>query len=125
MNGRLLLVLLPVLAMLLPPALLAQQDSNAIKEMAQIVKNLDHRPSAADQKVLSGIAGADTATPGERTIANVLLKMNHQVGGADREKLRTLTSDETAAPAERELADIVMGINHQASPGDKERLDRL
>lgn len=125
MNGRSFPALLAVLAMLLSPSLFAQQDSNAIKEMAQIVKNLNHRPSAGDQQVLRGIVSADAATPGERAIANALLQMNHQVGGADREKLRALSDDKAASSAERELAEIVMGINHQASSRDKERLDRL
>lgn len=125
MSRKPLFVLLSVLAILFPPFLFAQQDSNAIKEMAQIVKNLNHRPSSADQQALRTIASADATTPGERAIANALLQMNHRVGEADREKLRVLTTDKAADADERELADILMGIDHQASSRDRERLDRL
>ena len=83
MSRKPLFVLLSVLAMLFPPLLFSQQDSNAIKEMAQIVKNLNHRPSSADQQALRTIASADATTPGERAIANALLQMNHRVGEAD------------------------------------------
>lgn len=123
MNGKLGSILLLIGFFVVAPVALA--DDNVIKEMAQIVKNLDHRPSAADQDALRKIVASDTSTPGERTIADALLKMNHQVSAGDREKLQKVRDDSAATPAEQELAGIVMGINHQASPQDKERLDKL
>lgn len=125
MNGKLgsiLLLLLISLSIGIPAAL---ADTNAIKEMAQIVQNLNHQPTSADQDALRKIVADDTSTPGERTIADALLKMNHQVSAGDREKLQKVKSDSAATPAEQELADIVMGINHKASPQDKERLGKL
>lgn len=125
MTGKISFMLSFLAAALFLGSQSALADSSAVKEMAQIVKNLDHRPSAKDQEALRKIVSNDASTPGERAIANALLQMNHQVSGADKEKLRAVKGDSSASPAEQELADIVMGLNHHASAKDKERLDQL
>ncbi|MDR2877981.1 MAG: hypothetical protein LBV36_08090 [Chromatiales bacterium] len=123
MNAKLGSILLLIASFVSAPIALA--DANAIKEMAQIVKTLDHQPTASDQDALRKIVASDASTPGERAIAGALLQMKHQISAADREKLQKVKDDTAATSAEHELADIVMSINHHASPQDKERLDQL
>lgn len=105
------------------PAALAESD--AIKRMAEIVMNIDHRPSSGDRDALRGIASDESSTPAERAIANALLQMDHQVSRGDRDKLREVVNDGAASEAEKELADVVMGLNHRASSRDRERLGQL
>lgn len=119
------LVLLYLLAGLSLCITTAWADSDAIKEMARIVQNVNHQVADADKDVLRRIVSDESSTRAEQAIANALLQLNHQVTPADKDKLAGIKDDSSASEAERELADIVMGLNHKPSRKDKERLDRL
>lgn len=119
------LVLLYLLAGLSLCIATAWADSNAIKEMARIVQDINHHVADADKDVLRRIVSDESSTRGEQAIANALLQLDHQVTPADRDKLAGIKDDSAASDAERELADIVMGINHKPSKKDKERLGEL
>lgn len=125
MTGKIGTILLSLAAGLCLVSQSALAESSAVKEMAQIVMNLNHHPSDEDKETLRGIVSDDAATPGERVIANALLQMDHQVSSGDKAKLGDLKGSSAASAGEKELADVLMGLNHKASSQDKERLGKL
>jgi len=109
-------------ALLLMVAPLAASAGSAVSEMATIMINLNHYPTAAEKEKLAAIVADSGSTAGEKTIAGALMRMQHRVGGSDAEQLMKLESDETASKEERELAGILRGIAHHPSASDIERL---
>ncbi|MDQ6968808.1 MAG: hypothetical protein Q9M14_09020 [Mariprofundaceae bacterium] len=112
------------LLLLLTMPLAEAADSN-IGTMAGIVMQLNHYPSAGEQKQLAAIAGNATSTAGEKVLANALMRMRHHVSADDAVLLRRLDNGATASSQEKELAEIVLGIMHHASSADKKRLKTL
>ena len=95
----------------------ALAEKTATQKMAQIVSELNHRPSAGDKEVLRDISMKGSEA--EKTIANALMMMDHKVTSADKEKLRMVTKDRDVPENTRELANIVQNMNHQVSSKEK------
>lgn len=96
---------------------IALAEKNATQKMAQIVSQLNHRPSAGDKEVLREIG--KKGTEAEKTIAKALMMMDHKVTAEDKEKLRMISKDRDVPESTRELANIVQNLNHQTSSKEK------
>jgi len=95
-------------------------ESDSVKQMAKIVMQLNHHPSAQDKRVLNNIL--KQGSPAERNIASALLKMEHKVSPGDKARLAEISNDKNLPNNTRELAMIVSTINHKASSADKQKL---
>lgn len=111
--GAVLAVLL-VLPLTAPVAL---AEKNATQKMAQIVSQLNHRPSMGDKEVLREIG--KKGTEAEKTIAKALMMMDHNVTAEYKEKLSMISKDRDVPENTRELANIVQNINHKVSSKEK------
>ena len=100
---------------------LAEQDS--VKQIAQIVMKLNHRPSEQDMLTLDNIIEEGSAA--ERSIASALLNMDHKVARADKARLMEISNNKDLPNKTRELAMIVSKINHSASSSDKQKLQGM
>ena len=103
----------------------ASADTEALKTLATIAKNLDHHPSEEDQVVLKAIVDSDESSEEEAAIAMALSNMQHTVTAADAERLRDLVDDDLSDPAARKLAGILLRINHNPADDDKVALAAL
>lgn len=103
------------------PVVLAEKT--AIQKMAQIVSQLNHRPSAGDKEILREIG--KKGTEAEKTIAKALMMMDHKVAAEDKEKLHLIAKDRNVPENTRELANIVQNLNHQASSNEQTILKNM
>lgn len=119
------LLLLPVLIALFPQASLAQDADGALKQIADIVANLNHFPSDADKATLASISGNESYPVGLRGMASAVANINHAPTAEDKEVLAGIQANEAAPANAKELAGIIAGINHTASADAKARLAEL
>jgi hypothetical protein len=115
-----LILLLSTLMLTASPMAIAAES--AVSEMATIIIELNHYPTAEDKKVLTHIINDPHATAGEKVIAAALMRMQHRVNDEDADKLRRLAADDSVAEAERELAEIFLTIAHHPTKTDIKRL---
>jgi len=115
-----LLALMLVVTLALPFATVANAADEATRDMARIVADLNHRPSADAKEKLREIS--KTGTPAEKTIADALISMNHKVSPDAKEKLGKIAHDSSVAADTRELATIVKDIHHHATVAEKQKL---
>lgn len=101
---------------------MAVAAGSATSEMATIIIELNHYPTAEDKKVLTHIINNAQATAGEKVIAAALIRMQHRVTDEDVDKLRRLAADDAVAKAESELARILLTIVHHPTRADIRRL---
>ena len=99
-------------------------DEN-IKEMATIMLNLHHFPSAADKETLRDIAINSASSKYEKTMANAMIHLEHSATAEDKEKLSEIIKDNSAPEDVRTLATIIRDVNHMPSEEDKEKLQKL
>lgn len=90
------------------------------REMARIVADLNHRPSADDKEKLRQIS--ESGSPAEQAIADALLGMNHKVSPNAKERLGKIASDDSVPQETRELASILKDLNHHVSDQEKAKL---
>lgn len=108
------------LTMLLTTALavpLAFAEQTATQQLAEIVSQLNHRPSSSDQETLQAIS--EKGSEAEQAIAKALMAMDHKVSSSDKEKLRMVSKDRSVPESTRELANIVQNMNHKVSSKEK------
>jgi hypothetical protein len=100
-------------------------ESEAIRTMATITKNLNHFPSDADKQKLANIINSDESSEAEIAVASAISDFEHKVSESDSAELQSVIDDESAPAELRKLASILMTINHSPSESDMEKLDRI
>ncbi len=107
-------------ALSLPFSTIAVAADDATREMARIVADLNHRPSASDKEKLRRIS--QQGTPAQQAIANALLEMDHKVSSSAKDRLAKIAKDSSVPEDTRELAAIVKNMEHQISSAEKKKL---
>ena len=103
----------------------AVADDETIAEMALIVMELKHYPSASAKAVLVAIAEASENSVVEKQIATAIANIQHKVTSADSKRLTEIIGDDSSANGARALATVVNGINHFPTKQDQEVLRSL
>lgn len=103
----------------------AVADDETIAEMALIVMELKHYPSASAKAVLVAIAEASENSVVEKQIATAIANIQHKVTSADSKRLTEIIGDDSSANGARVLATVVNGINHFPTKQDQEVLRSL
>ena len=103
----------------------AVADDETIAEMALIVMELKHYPSASAKAVLVAIAEASENSEVEKQIATAIANIQHKVTLADSKRLTEIIGDDSSANGARALATVVNGINHFPTKQDQEVLRSL
>lgn len=101
----------------------AVAESDSVRQMAQIVIQLNHRPSTADRVTLNNIV--KQGSEAERDIAQALLNMDHKVARSDKAKLKEISNNSSLSQNTRDLAMIIHDLNHTASSADKRKLEGM
>lgn len=107
-------------ALSLPFSTIAVAADDATREMARIVADIDHRPSASDKEKLRRIS--QQGTPAQQAIADALLEMNHKVSPSAKDKLGKIARDSSVPEDTRELASIVKNMEHNVSAAERKKL---
>ena len=103
----------------------AVADDETIAEMALIVMELKHYPSASAKASLVAIAEASENSVVEKQIATAIANIQHKVTSADSKRLTEIIGDDSSANGARALATVVNGINHFPTKQDQEVLRSL
>lgn len=114
--------LLCVMTLAVQPVLAA---TPAVREMAGILINLEHYPSAAEKSRLKELAASKEYTEQEKVVANTLVNLNHSAADADKAQLQQLMGDASAPADVRDLAGIILNLSHKPSAADKRKLQQL
>ena len=99
--------------------------ASALGEMAGILVNLEHYPSAAEKAKLKDIVASKESSEQEKTIANALINLKHTANDADKAKLKQVQGDASLPTDVRNLAGIILNLNHTPSAADKEKLHQM
>ena len=103
-------------------AQVAVADDETIAEMALIVMELKHFPSASAKASLVAIAEASENSDVEKQIATAIANIQHKVTSADSKRLTEIIGDDSVSNGARSLATVVNGINHFPTKRDQEVL---
>ena len=103
----------------------AVADDETIAEMALIVMELKHYPSASAKASLGAIAEASENSDVEKQIATAIANIQHKVTSADSKRLTEIIGDDSSSNGARALATVVNGINHFPTKQDQEVLRTL
>ena len=103
----------------------AVADDETIAEMALIVMELKHYPSASAKAVLVAIAEASENSVVEKQIATAIANIQHKVTSGDSKRLSEIIGDDSLTRGSRALATVVNGINHFPTKQDQEVLRTL
>lgn len=93
-------------------------------EIAKIMMDLNHQPSATEKQTLKDIIRNQNSSMSEKVIANALVKMNHRVNSNSAADLKELPNHTRDAEAIM-LAKILLNLNHKPSNSDKKQLKSL
>ena len=99
-------------------------DEN-IKQMAQIMLNLNHFPSDSEKQTLKQITLSGSSTEYEKTVATAMINLQHQATAEDKKKLAIIMNDKSAPEEIRTLDTIVHNVAHHPSDEDKQKLKKL
>ncbi|MEM7364431.1 MAG: hypothetical protein AAF525_10440 [Pseudomonadota bacterium] len=111
-----------LLCLMLTPAVFAGGHASPAHEMATIMSELNHFPTAAHKKTLEKVANKNSATADERTLAGIIARIAHTPTAEDKQTLQAmLESDETSASC-RTIAAAILGMNHRVQATDLETL---
>jgi len=121
-------LLLLALSGLFTQSALAQDAaaSAAMKQIADIVANINHFPSdAADKATLAEIAGNMSFPEGLRNMADTVANISHSATAEGKAAMAAIQANAQAPEAARELAGIIASVNHVASAEAKQTLATL
>ena len=74
------------------PMAMADEDQ-AVKQMAQILINLNHHPSSSEKQTLQGIIDNASSSEADRIIARAIANLDHKASPADKEQLQALVNE--------------------------------
>lgn len=120
-------LLLLALSGLFAQSVLAQDAaaSAAMKQIADIVANINHFPSDADKATLAEIAGNMSFPEGLRNMADTVANISHSATAEGKAAMAAIQANAQAPEAARELAGIIASVNHVASAEAKQTLATL
>ena len=103
-------------------AQVAVADDETIAEMALIVMELKHFPSASAKASLVAIAEASENSDVEKQIATAIANIQHKVTSGDSKRLLEIIGDDSLTRGSRARATVVNVINHFPTKQDQEVL---
>ena len=111
-----------VMLLMAQPVLAA---STTVQEMAGMLVNLEHYPTATEKSRLMELAGSKASTEQEKVVASAIANLSHSAADADKPKLKQVMDDASASAEVRELAGIILGLNHKPNAVDKGKLQQM
>ena len=104
----------------------ADHDKDAIIiQMADIMINLEHFPTADEKKKLQSVLDSASSTDQEKIIANAIMHIQHSPTVEDKDKLQLIMDNTVATSTVNTLAKIVQGFSHGISKTDKRKLETI
>lgn len=97
----------------------------AMKEIADIITNLNHFPSDEDKAALAEISGNMSFPQGLRDMADAVANISHSATAEAKEAMAAIQANAQAPEAAKEMAAIIANINHTASAEAKQTLAAL
>ncbi len=128
MNTTILKNLILVIAIgLFSQIAMAQNQGNgvALKQIADIVAGLSHRPSDSDLTTLNEIIGNSGLAQGVRAMGSSVASIEHSANEEGKGAMEAIQSNAQAPDRARALADIIGSFNHSASDDAKAQLAEL
>ena len=127
MKNTILRKLLLVVAVGLFSQFAAAQDANqvAVKQVADIVANLNHFPSDADKATLAEISGNSALAQGIRDMATAVSNIQHAATAEGKSAMNALAAAADTPERGKVLAGIIANVNHVPSPEAKAQLAEL
>lgn len=103
------------------------QDANsaAVKQVADIVANLNHFPSDADKATLAAISGNTALAQGIRDMATAVSNIQHAATAEGKSAMAALAAADNTPERGKVLAGIIANINHTASADAKAQIAQL
>jgi len=87
--------------------------------MANMLMQMNHRPSAAETQQLSAYINDASQPESVRAVAQAISNIDHRASDADKSRLKQVLADDSASDAIKSLAKTVMSFNHQASSAER------
>ena len=104
----------------------ADHDKDAIIiQMADIMINLEHFPTADEKKKLQSVLDSASSTDQEKIIANAIMHIQHKSRVEDQDKLQIIIDNSVATSTVSALAKIVQSFSHGISRTDKRKLQTI
>ena len=104
----------------------ADHDKDAIIiQMADIMINLEHFPTADEKKKLQSVLDSAASTDQEKIIANAIMHIQHSSTVEDQDKLQLIIDNTVATSTVNTLAKIVQSFSHGISKTDKRKLQTI
>jgi hypothetical protein len=104
----------------------ADHDKDAIIiQMADIMINLEHFPTADEKKKLQSVLDSVASTDQEKIIANAIMHIQHSPTVEDKDKLQLIMDNTVATSTVNTLAKIVQSFSHGISKTDKRKLQTI
>ena len=97
----------------------------AMKQIADIVANLNHFPSDSDKAALAEISGNESFPQGLRNMADAVANISHSATAEGKAAMAAIEANDAAPDAAKQLAGIIAGVNHVASAEAKATLAAL
>ena len=97
---------------------------NASSEMAAILVELNHVPSADHMETLGKIEASD-ASADEKMLAQIISRIAHRPSGSDKVKLKRILDSPEATDAVKIIAEAILNINHRPRSKDIKALRTL
>ncbi|MEQ8857980.1 MAG: hypothetical protein RIC56_04985 [Pseudomonadales bacterium] len=104
------------------PAFAAHHELPAV---ADILAQMNHFPSEAQQTTLVAIGQDESVDQDLRTIALAVAHIQHQVPDVYKTQLEAIVADADASDAEKTLAGAALRFNHKATAEDSAALMAL
>ena len=117
--------LLALMLITVPFATNADGHASPSVEMAAILSELNHFPSAAHKATLEKVAGKAGATDDERTLAGIIARIAHVPTAADKKTLQSMLDSDATTASSRVIAAAILNMNHRPQADDLARLGTI
>ncbi len=97
-------------------------DSAAMKQIAQVVSNLNHFPSDDDFEILDSIIASSDVSNEVRMMADTVANIEHSANEEGKGAMESIAGNESLSEQARSLAVIIGNLTHTASAAAKEQL---
>ena len=94
-------------------------------EMAIILSELNHFPSAAHKATLEKVGKKPAATDDERSLAGIIGRIAHTPAANDKKTLQAMLDNEATSPSSRIIAAAILKMNHRPQAEDLAKLATL
>lgn len=97
-------------------------DTAALKQIADIVANLNHFPSDADMITLENIMGKSDISQDILIIADTVANIEHSANEEGKGAMEAIQANSQASESAKVLAEVVGNLSHMASADAKKML---